>query len=196
MGNWIDIFCASLLLILTGVGAYFGLVKSLVHLAAWIGGAVGVFLAPEILGPFFADNFEFSETAQIIFVRVFGFLIPFLALRITGHFINKFIKKHFSALNALGGAAIGLAKGLIPCLILLSTLYVLPLSGNLKAERNSAVAYRIYVYLLKESGTDKAIFNARTSVENAIAEKVNTTIDSAKAGAERAVLKSLPQPLQ
>ena len=89
--NWIDIFCGSFLLILVGLGLYFGLAKTLIHLAAWIGGAIGVIYFPEILQPLLSENLELSATTIIIFSRALGFFIPFISLRILGHFINKFI---------------------------------------------------------------------------------------------------------
>lgn len=179
--NWIDIFCAVLPLILFGVGFYFGLAKTLIHLVAWIGGAVGVVYAPEFLNPFLAGNFEFSETTVIILSRVMGFLAPFLALRILGHFINKFVKRHFSLPNALAGGAFGLVKGLIPCVILLSTLHLLPLAGDLEQKRNSSVAYAIYTAILRKTNVESGLAEARDSIQNSITDKVNEAIDSSAA---------------
>ena len=64
--NWIDIFCGSLLLILIGLGAFFGLAKTIIHLIAWIGGGLGAFYAPEILTPFLINNFNFSTGKFLI----------------------------------------------------------------------------------------------------------------------------------
>lgn len=183
MGNWIDIFCGSVLLILGGLGAYFGLVKTLVHLLAWVGGGVGVFYAPEFVEPFLARNLDVSETALMIFSRVVGFLLPFLSLRILGHFVNKFVKRHFSLANALGGGLLGLVKGAIPCLILLSTLCLLPLSGNLKSQRDASFAYGVYTGLLHSSGAGDAIRDAKDSVERKVKGKVDAVVDSVKSEA-------------
>ena len=175
--NWIDIFCGSLLLILIGLGAFFGLAKTIIHLIAWIGGGLGAFYASEILTPFLINNFNFSETTVVILTRVLGFLLPFFSLRIFGHFINKFIKRLFSLLNSLGGGFFGLIKGLIPCLILLSTLHLLPLSGKLQTERNQSKAYTIYVYALNKTGASERIQDVKKSVTESVQEKVNEKIN-------------------
>lgn len=179
--NWIDIFCATLLLILTGLGFYFGLAKTLIHLAAWIGGAVGVVYAPEFLNPFLADNFEFSGTTIVILSRALGFLLPFFVLRILGHFVNKFVKRHFSFPNALAGGIFGLVKGLIPCVILLSTLHLLPLAGELEQKRNSSIAYSIYTAILRKANVESGLAAVQDSIQNSIADKVNEAIDSSAA---------------
>ncbi len=184
--NWIDIFCGSLILILTGIGIFCGLAKTIIHLIAWIGGALGVIYAPEFLGPFLTENFQFSETTFILLTRVLGFFIPFILLRILGHFINKFIKRHFSLVNALGGGFLGLIKGLIPCVILLSTLYLLPISGTLKSERDSSYAYNAYGYVLRKSGTDQKIHDTENLIRQSISEKIAETVDSTKAKASAA----------
>ncbi len=183
MGNWIDIFCGSVLLILTGLGVYFGLVKTLVHLMAWVGGGIGVVYAPEVVEPFLAGNLDISDTALMISSRVLGFLLPFLVLRVSGHFINKFVKRHFSLANALGGGLLGLAKGAIPCLILLSTLCLLPLSGDLKRQRDASFAYGVYTGLLHLSGADAAVRSAKDSAKRIATEKVEAAVEGVKSGA-------------
>ncbi|MBP5248153.1 MAG: CvpA family protein [Fibrobacter sp.] len=184
--NWIDIFCGSILLILTGIGIFCGLAKSIIHLIAWIGGAIGVIYAPEFLGPFLSNNFNFSETTLVILTQVFGFLVPFILLRILGHFINKFIKRHFSLLNALGGGFLGFIKGLIPCVILLSTLYILPLSGSLMSTRDSSFAYSAYRYALHKTGVSQKIQDTENSIRQSINDHISETMDSAKAKASAA----------
>lgn len=198
--NWIDIFCGSVLLVLTGLGLYFGLAKTLVHLLAWLGGALGVIYAPEFFGPFLESNFEFSETATVILSRVLGFLLPFIALRILGHFINKFIKRHLSLPNALAGGALGLVKGLIPCLVLLSTLYLLPLTGDLEKTRDRSVSYAVYTRILQSSGAEEKLQNAQDSLQSRVSDKVNETLDSAKTrareSAEKAVRETVEEAVQ
>ena len=193
--NWIDIFCGSILLILIGIGIFCGLAKTIIHLIAWIGGALGVIYAPEFLGPFLAENFSFSETTLIILTRVLGFLVPFILLRILGHFVNKFIKRHFSLVNALGGGILGFIKGIIPCVILLSTLYLLPLSGTLKTQRDTSFSYGAYTYVLRKSGAEQKIQDTQNSiretfeskVEEAAEEAVNKAAASAKETAKETV---------
>lgn len=198
--NWIDIFCGSVLLVLIGLGLYFGLAKTLVHLLAWLGGALGVIYAPEFFGPFLESNFEFSETATVILSRVLGFLLPFIALRILGHFINKFIKRHLSLPNALAGGALGLVKGLIPCLVLLSTLYLLPLTGDLEKTRDRSVSYAVYTRILQSSGAEEKLQNAQDSLQSRVSDKVNETLDSAKTrareSAEKAVRETVEEAVQ
>ncbi len=198
--NWIDIFCGSVLLVLTGLGIYFGIAKTIVHLVAWLGGALGVIYAPEFFGPFLESNFEFSETATIILSRVLGFLLPFLALRILGHFINKAIKRHFSLSNALAGGILGFVKGLVPCLVLLSTLHLLPLAGDLEKTRDSSVSYAAYARILESSGAAEKIQNAQDSLQSRISYKVNETLDSAKTrarkSAEKAVRETVEEAIQ
>jgi uncharacterized membrane protein required for colicin V production len=196
--NWIDIFCGSILLILIGIGIFCGLAKTIIHLIAWIGGALGVIYAPEFLGPFLAENFSFSETTLIILTRVLGFLVPFILLRILGHFVNKFIKRHFSLVNALGGGILGFIKGLIPCVILLSTLYLLPLSGTLKTQRDTSFSYNAYTYVLRKSGAEQKIQDTQNSiretfeskVEEAAEEAVNKAAASAKETAKETAKKA------
>ncbi len=189
--NWIDIFCGSVLLILSALGLYFGLAKTIVHLAAWIGGALGVIYAPDFLGQILSNNFDFSETTRVILTRVLGFLLPFLVLRILGHFINKFIKRHLSFPNAIAGGFLGLVKGLIPCLVLLSTLYLLPLSGNLENQRDNSLAYSLYTKILRDSGVEEKITAAQDSIQSKITDKVNETIDSSKAKISKAASESI-----
>lgn len=189
--NWIDIFCGSVFLILSCLGLYFGLAKTLIHLVAWVSGALGVIYAPEFLGQFLVENFNFSETATIILARVLGFLLPFLVLRIIGHFINKFIKRHLSFPNAIAGGILGFVKGLIPCLILLSTLYLLPLSGNLERQRDSSLAYSLYAKILRDSGVEEKITSAQDSIQSKITDKINETIDSSKVKISKAASESI-----
>lgn len=196
--NWIDIFCGSILLILVGIGIFCGLAKTIVHLIAWIGGAIGVIYAPKLLGPFLSENFSFSETTLIILTRVLGFLLPFILLRILGHFVNKFMKRHFSLVNALGGGFLGFIKGVIPCVILLSTLYLLPLSGTLKTQRDTSFAYGVYSYVLRQSGAEQKIIDTQNTirktleskVEEAAEEAVNQAAESAKETAKKAADKA------
>jgi uncharacterized membrane protein required for colicin V production len=175
-----------------------GLAKTIIHLIAWIGGALGVIYAPEFLGPFLAENFSFSETTLIILTRVLGFLVPFILLRILGHFVNKFIKRHFSLVNALGGGILGFIKGIIPCVILLSTLYLLPLSGTLKTQRDTSFSYNAYTYVLRKSGAEQKIQDTQNSiretfeskVEEAAEEAVNKAAASAKETAKETAKKA------
>ena len=194
--NWIDIFCASFLLILVGLGLYFGLAKTLIHLAAWIGGAIGVIYFPEILQPLLSENLELSATTIIIFSRALGFFIPFISLRILGHFINKFIKRHFSLLNSLGGGILGAIKALIPCVILLSTLYLLPLSGNLKSERDSSLAYSLYSYSIQKTGISEKAQNFQDSVKASVSHKIHATIDSVKESAVKNAEAQIQEKIQ
>ena len=194
--NWIDIFCGSFLLILVGLGLYFGLAKTLIHLAAWIGGAIGVIYFPEILQPLLSENLELSATTIIIFSRALGFFIPFISLRILGHFINKFIKRHFSLLNSLGGGILGAIKALIPCVILLSTLYLLPLSGNLKSERDSSLAYSLYSYSIQKTGISEKAQNFQDSVKASVSHKIHATIDSVKESAVKNAEAQIQEKIQ
>lgn len=194
--NWIDIFCGSFLLILAGLGLYFGLAKTLIHLAAWIGGAIGVIYFPEILQPLLSENLELSATTIIIFSRALGFFIPFISLRILGHFINKFIKRHFSLLNSLGGGILGAIKALIPCVILLSTLYLLPLSGNLKSERDSSLAYSLYSYSIQKTGISEKAQNFQDSVKASVSHKIHATIDSVKESAVKNAEAQIQEKIQ
>ena len=198
--NWIDIFCGSILLVLTGLGLYFGLARTIVHLAAWVGGALGTIYVPEVLAPLLAENFAFSETATVLLSRALGFLLPFIALRVLGHFANKFIKRHLSLPNALAGGALGLVKGLIPCLLLLSTLYLLPLTGSLQKTRDGSVSYAAYTHILKRSGAEEKIRNVQDSLQSRISDKVNETLDSAKTrvknSAEKAVRETVEETVQ
>ena len=194
--NWIDIFCGSFLLILVGLGLYFGLAKTLIHLAAWIGGAIGVIYFPEILQPLLSENLELSATTIIIFSRALGFFIPFISLRILGHFINKFIKRHFSLLNSLVGGILGAIKALIPCVILLSTLYLLPLSGNLKSERDSSLAYSLYSYSIQKTGISEKAQNFQDSVKASVSHKIHATIDSVKESAVKNAEAQIQEKIQ
>ena len=194
--NWIDIFCGSFLLILVGLGLYFGLAKTLIHLAAWIGGAIGVIYFPEILQPLLSENLELSATTIIIFSRALGFFIPFISLRILGHFINKFINRHFSLLNSLGGGILGAIKALIPCVILLSTLYLLPLSGNLKSERDSSLAYSLYSYSIQKTGISEKAQNFQDSVKASVSHKIHATIDSVKESAVKNAEAQIQEKIQ
>ena len=194
--NWIDIFCGSFLLILVGLGLYFGLAKTLIHLAAWIGGAIGVIYFPEILQPLLSENLELSATTIIIFSRALGFFIPFISLRILGHFINKFIKRHFSLLNSLVGGILGAIKALIPCVILLSTLYLLPLSGNLKSERDSSIAYSLYSYSIQKTGISEKAQNFQDSVKASVSHKIHATIDSVKESAVKNAEAQIQEKIQ
>ncbi len=194
--NWIDIFCGSFLLILVGLGLYFGLAKTLIHLAAWIGGAIGVIYFPEILQPLLSENLELSATTIIIFSRALGFFIPFISLRILGHFINKFIKRHFSLLNSLGGGILGAIKALIPCVILLSTLYLLPLSGNLKSERDSSLAYSLYSYSIQKTGISEKAQDFQDSVKASVFHKIHATIDSVKESAVKNAEAQIQEKIQ
>lgn len=198
--NWIDIFCISALVILTALGAFFGLAKTIIHLIAWIGGAVGVFYAPEFLEPFLSENLSLSETGLILSARILGFLLPFAVLRLAGHFLNKFVKRHLSVPNTLGGALLGLLKGLVPCLLLLSTLYILPLSGKLAAERSRSKSYAAYVKALRKTGIEATVSDqiqkAKESIEEHVSNQAEKALDGAKTKAIEAAKESAAKAIE
>jgi len=194
--NWIDIACFSILIIFFALGIWAGLIKTLVRIAAWIAAAAGVYYAPDIIGPFFSSNFDLSGTSLAITIRVLGFLIPFLSLQIIGYFLGKAVSKSsLSFANRLGGGLVGLVKGAIPCILILSAFHFLPIKGNLLTTRDHSICYSIYKQGLdltglgennsfQKSATESITNKVSTIIEKKVKETADSTIRSAKKSIE------------
>ena len=85
---------------------------------------------------------------------------------------------------------------LIPCVILLSTLYLLPLSGNLKSERDSSLAYSLYSYSIQKTGISEKAQNFQDCVKAAVSHKIHAPIDSVKESAVKNAEAQIQEKIQ
>ncbi len=174
--NWIDIFCLVFLVLFFCLGLWSGLLKSFFRMAAWAGGAAGAYFTYDWFGTFIHANIHIEDTTLKIFCFVLGFVIPFLLLLLLGRLLTYWIKStSLGTANRLLGGILGVLKATILCLLLLTLLHLLPLSGDLRKMRNDAIAYHAYRSLLKladyESDADK--------LHDSIADKVKNTVQKA-----------------
>lgn len=174
--NWIDLFCLAFLALFFCLGLWSGFIKSLCHIAAWGGGAAGAYFAYDWFGTFIRANIHVEETTLKIFCLILGFVIPFLFLLLLGRLLTYWIKStSLGTINRLAGGLLGVLKAGILCLLLLTLLHLLPLSGDLRKMRNEAIAYDYYRSLLTladyESDADK--------LHHSLAQKVKDTAQKA-----------------
>ena len=150
--NNIDIGVLCLILLLAGIGAWLGLVRSIFQTASWAAGAAGGWVATWLLAPWVKANLASIPPFGITAICAFaGFIACFLLVRIVGNIIHGFINKSpLSGLNRLGGALIGTAKALILCSVVMFLLELMPVRGSLLETRNNSVSFRIWMQLRGE----------------------------------------------
>lgn len=143
--NWIDIVCLVCVLILTVIGVWRGFLKGLFRVLAWAAAIAGAYFSYDLLGNTIASNLQVGGFAVRIICICLGFLIPFLALFIIGHFFEKSISDTpLGKANRILGGILGLCKGWLICFVFLTILHILPVSGDLRNSRNDANAYSLY----------------------------------------------------
>ena len=202
--NWIDIFCLTFIVLFFCLGLWSGLIKSLFHIAAWGSGAVVAYFAYDWFGRLIHANIRVEETTLKIFCLILGFVIPFLFLLFLGRIITYWIKStSLSTVNRFLGGLLGIVKAVILCLLLLTLLHLLPLSGDLRKMRNEAIAYDYYCSLLKladyESDADKLHDSIVDKVKNTAQKATDNAFKKAEQGAVEAkenVVESVSEKAQ
>lgn len=193
--NWIDIFCLVFLVLFFCLGLWSGLLKSLFHIAAWGGGAVGAYFAYDWFGDFIHANIPVEPITLKVFCFILGFFIPFLFLFLLGKLLTYWIQTTpLGSINRLAGGLLGILKAGILCLLLLTLLHLLPLSGDLRKMRNEAIAYDTYRSFLKladyESDPDKLHDSLVDQVKNTVQKATDNTLQKTQQASEKAIRKA------
>jgi uncharacterized membrane protein required for colicin V production len=199
--NWIDIFCLIFLVLFFCLGLWSGLLKSLFRIAAWAGGAVGAYFAYDWFGTFIHANIQVENVTLKVFCFILGFLIPFLLLLLLGRLLTYWIKStSLGTANRLLGGVLGILKATILCLLLLTLLHLLPLSGDLKKMRNEAVAYDAYRSLLKlanyESDADRLHDSIVDKVKNTAQKATDSALQQTQKATDNALKKAEQNALE
>ena len=108
-----DLICAGIALVFVLFGLFKGLIRQLFGVAGFIGGLVLARMFAEPLGKELAPSVGLSPVVATAAVSI----AIFIAVEVVSTLIGNFLHSHLGALtgtvNRLGGAAIGLAKGLL-----------------------------------------------------------------------------------
>ena len=144
--NTLDLILIGASIFFIGLGAWKGLVKTLFQAASWIAGAAGGYLGWTHFAPELQANVAHVPSFGLsIIAGIVGFLACFIAVRLIGSMLDKFISSSgLSGLNRWGGALIGLIKAFVLAGIVLFTLQVLPIKGDLLHTRESSKCYRLW----------------------------------------------------
>ncbi|MBR6942218.1 MAG: CvpA family protein [Fibrobacter sp.] len=183
--NWIDISCLACLIIFGVIGYWRGLLNSVFRLCAWVAAILGAYFAQSLFSGYVVQNFAFSDfTARLICTCV-GFLIPFLLFSFIGHLVGDSIKDTIvGKTNHVLGLLFGLLKASLICFAFLFVLHLLPVEGNLKETRNSAVAYSICKSAIVTMGYSSDEVDLRQMAKEKATELTKTITDKAKGSTE------------
>jgi len=183
--NWIDISCLACLIIFGVIGYWRGLLNSVFRLCAWVAAILGAYFAQSLFSEYVVQNFAFSDfTARLICTCV-GFLIPFLLFSFIGHLVGDSIKDTIvGKTNHVLGLLFGLLKASLICFAFLFVLHLLPVEGNLKETRNSAVAYSICKSAIVAMGYSSDEVDLRQMAKEKASELTKTITDKAKGSTE------------
>lgn len=188
----LDIFCLVLCSLLLLQGIWYGFLKGLLFILAWVAAAVGAYFSYDILGGFISGIFEWSSVSIKIVCIAIGFLVPFLLFSILGRYLHKAITNTMLNLpNRLLGALLGLFKSLIICTFILTIVHLLPLTSSWDKARKESISYNLYLQELELFGID----NTPPDIKGIVKEKANTAIENTekkiKESAEKAVENSV-----
>ncbi len=184
--NWIDIACASCLLVFTILGLWRGLLSSVFRLCAWVAALLGAYFAQGLLGDFFVRNFAFSNFTSHLICTCIGFLVPFLLFSFIGHIVGDSIKNTIvGKTNRILGMLFGIIKASLICFVLLFILHLLPVEGNLKNMRNEAISYSIFKSSIEKMGYSSDEVNLRKMAKEKASELTKTITDKAKGTTEQ-----------
>lgn len=147
--NWIDVVVLFILVLMTALGAWSGMIRSLFRLLAWAGGLAGSWFLGDTVALWLQTNIAALPHFAARFAgSVLAFVLPFVVLILIGSLLHRAVKKSpLGGANRAGGAALGLLKGLILSLLCLFLLGLVPAKGELKAERESSQAYKAYLWV-------------------------------------------------
>lgn len=199
----LDIVCLAVVIIFVLQGLWYGFLKGIFFLAAWIVAAFSSYFCSDFLSDFIASVLDIAPTTNYIICISLGFLVPFIALNIIGRLLHGAVSKTvFSIPNRLLGLLIGLIKATILCTVILTIVHMLPLTGSWEEGRKESISYGLYLQELKLFGFDtkqpdikgfvaekaeSAVENAKKTATEAVEKTVEGAVDAAKSSAENAV---------
>lgn len=199
----LDIFCLIIVGILALQGLWYGFLKGLFFLVAWVAAAFGAYFSYDLLGNFMIGTFDLSSTTIHVICIAVGFLLPYILLTILGRLLHGAVSKTvFSIPNRLLGVLLGLVKAAILCTIIITIIHILPLTGSWEEGRNASISYALYLQELQMFGFDtkqpdikgfvaekaeSAVENAKKTATDAVEKTVEDAVDAAKNSAEKAV---------
>ena len=185
--NWIDIACLACLIIFGVIGLWRGLLSSVFRLCAWVAAILGAYFAQSFFGEYVVQNFAFSDFTAHLICTCVGFLIPFLFFSFIGHVVGDSIKNTIvGKTNRILGFLFGLLKASIICFALLFIMHLLPVQGDLKDTRDSAIAYNVYKSFIEKMGYSSDEVNLRKMAKEKASELTKTITDKAKGSTEQA----------
>lgn len=189
---WIDIVCCIVIVVFALLGLWYGLLKSVFKLVAWVAALLGAYFAYDFFGTFIASNLESSGfTVKIICVCI-GFLVPFLLFSFAGYFLHNMIKDTaISKLNRILGAGLGVIKALILCFLFLSVIHLIPASGSLKDSRNRAISYSAYKWSLEVMGFSSEEVDIIDMAEKKASEMADSAAEAAQEAVEKEAEKAV-----
>lgn len=183
----LDIVCLVITIILVLQGLWYGFLKGLFFLIAWVAAAAGAYFCYDIFGNFIASIFNISNTTNHIACIAIGFLVPFVLLNIAGRLLHGAISKTmFSIPNRILGILLGLIKACICCSMILTIVHILPLTGSWEQGRNESIAYSLYLKELTFFGFDTKQPDLTDFVTGKASNAKNATADSTKVNASNA----------
>jgi uncharacterized membrane protein required for colicin V production len=145
--NGLDVFALVMLGIFGALGLKEGLVRSVFQIASWL---VSIFVAwlysADAANWFMANFIGIDPLLAKGLGVVSAFLAPFLIFSFLGSIIHQFVKSAplLKSANRMGGLGLGAFKGALLCSVVCAVLHALPVQGDLKAFRDSSVAYSLY----------------------------------------------------
>jgi len=151
--NWLDLFLLGICVLLTLLGAWAGLIRSLFHIAAWIAAIAGAWFAGQSLPQWLSANIGgIPPTGLKILSWLVGFLLIFILIRLMGNHLHRWISRSpLNSVNRLGGALIGFLKGILLSIIILLVLSALPVQGDLQRTRDQSLIWQFFdTYLVEQ----------------------------------------------
>lgn len=188
----LDIFCLIICSLFLLQGIWYGFLKGLFFLIAWVAAVLGAYFSYDLLGDFLTGIFEWSDLTIRFICLAIGFLVPFLLFSILGRFIHKAVSSTALNLpNRLLGAFLGLFKSILICTFILTIVHFLPLTSSWDTARQNSNSYKLYLQELALFGID----NTPPDIKGIVKEKTNTAIEKAeekiKETAENAITESI-----
>lgn len=191
---WIDVISIVCIVILTLIGVWRGLLKSVFRLLAWAGAVVGAYFAQDLIGDMVASIFDISGfTVKLVCICI-GFLVPFLVLSLLGLLMHRFVSgTAVSKVNRALGGVLGAFKGCLVCFVFLSILHILPVSGVLKEARDNSGSYKTYKFTLESMGYSSEEIDLAKVAEEKASELSKEIADKAVEKAKDAAAQTAEQ---
>ena len=163
----LDICCLIISGLLLIQGLWYGFLKGLLFIIAWVAAIVGAYFSNDVLSGAVSSSFGLDGAVASIICIAVGFLVPFLVFSILGRVSHHFVSQSFLSLpNRLLGGVVGALKAVIACSLILTIVHFLPLVGSWKVSRQNSVSYQAYLYELDLLGIDHSVPELKSLIED------------------------------